>query len=210
MLRELLEARVVDDEQIGREVAAQGAVALRERFEPVQLPLSNFASQCRRGRRWNCLLAASGVTGFRVLALKDGPSVRLLSRNYKDLTRRFPSVVDAVARVNARSAIRAAGAKPRRSPTTPSTCYTAMGKTCGSCRWRTGNARWRARRGRLGRAGARVAGNVADREMLVVGACRGATRADPEGIHRVSQTSGGCLHPLARLGSNAWIVPQRE
>lgn len=43
--------------------------------------------------------------GYRALALKHGKSVRLLSRNNKDLGRKFPSVIEAVTRVNAASAI---------------------------------------------------------------------------------------------------------
>lgn len=43
--------------------------------------------------------------GFRALALKDGNSVRLLSRNEKDFTGRFPDVVESVARLKADTAI---------------------------------------------------------------------------------------------------------
>jgi bifunctional non-homologous end joining protein LigD len=37
------------------------------------------------------------VDGWRVLAYKDGAGVRLVSRNARDLTRRFPELADAVA-----------------------------------------------------------------------------------------------------------------
>ena len=35
--------------------------------------------------------------GFRIIARKDGPRVRLYSRPGKDLTRRFPLIVDALS-----------------------------------------------------------------------------------------------------------------
>jgi ATP-dependent DNA ligase len=37
--------------------------------------------------------------GFRVIARKDGTQVRLYSRPGKDLTYRFPSIVETVARL---------------------------------------------------------------------------------------------------------------
>ena len=43
--------------------------------------------------------------GFRALALKNGRSVELLSRNNKDLGRRFPEVAEAVGRLAAERAI---------------------------------------------------------------------------------------------------------
>ena len=41
------------------------------------------------------------VDGWRVLAYKDAAGVRLVSRNAKDLTRRFPELAAAVAALNA-------------------------------------------------------------------------------------------------------------
>jgi bifunctional non-homologous end joining protein LigD len=41
--------------------------------------------------------------GFRVIARKHGPRVRLYSRPGNDLTRRFPLIVDALARLRSRS-----------------------------------------------------------------------------------------------------------
>jgi bifunctional non-homologous end joining protein LigD len=41
------------------------------------------------------------VDGWRVLAYKDGAGVRLISRNAKDLTRRFPELAAAVAALKA-------------------------------------------------------------------------------------------------------------
>src|SRR6266536_1030999 len=43
--------------------------------------------------------------GFRIIARKDGPRARLYSRPGNDLTRRFPLIVDALARLRSRSCI---------------------------------------------------------------------------------------------------------
>jgi ATP-dependent DNA ligase len=43
--------------------------------------------------------------GFRVIARKDGDRVKLFSRNGNDFTRRFPLIVDALARLRSRSCI---------------------------------------------------------------------------------------------------------
>src|ERR1700741_4333486 len=43
--------------------------------------------------------------GFRVIARKDGDRVRLYSRPGNDMTRRFPQIVEAVARLRSRSCI---------------------------------------------------------------------------------------------------------
>ena len=43
--------------------------------------------------------------GFRVIARKDGPRVRLYSRPGNDLTRRFPLIVNALVRLRSRSCI---------------------------------------------------------------------------------------------------------
>jgi ATP-dependent DNA ligase len=43
--------------------------------------------------------------GFRVIARKDGPRVRLYSRPGNDLTYRFPLIVEALARLRSRSCI---------------------------------------------------------------------------------------------------------
>src|SRR5262245_60924033 len=43
--------------------------------------------------------------GFRIIARKDGPRVRLYSRPGNDLTRRFPLIVEALARRRSRSCI---------------------------------------------------------------------------------------------------------
>jgi bifunctional non-homologous end joining protein LigD len=43
--------------------------------------------------------------GFRVIARKDGPRVRLYSRQGNDLSRRFPLIVEALRRLRSRSCI---------------------------------------------------------------------------------------------------------
>ena len=43
--------------------------------------------------------------GFRIIARKNGPRVRLYSRPGNDLTRRFPLIVDALSRLRSRSCI---------------------------------------------------------------------------------------------------------
>jgi bifunctional non-homologous end joining protein LigD len=43
--------------------------------------------------------------GFRVIARKDGPRVRLYSRPGNDFTRRFPLIVEALGRLRSRSCI---------------------------------------------------------------------------------------------------------
>jgi len=44
------------------------------------------------------------VDGWRVLAYKDAAGVRLVSRNARDLTRRFPELTAAAGRVRAAAA----------------------------------------------------------------------------------------------------------
>jgi bifunctional non-homologous end joining protein LigD len=43
--------------------------------------------------------------GFRVIARKDGDRVKLYSRNGNDLTRRFPLIIETLARLRSRSCI---------------------------------------------------------------------------------------------------------
>src|SRR5215467_4457754 len=43
--------------------------------------------------------------GFRIVARKDGDRVRLYSRPGNDMTRRFPQIVEALARLRSRSCI---------------------------------------------------------------------------------------------------------
>jgi bifunctional non-homologous end joining protein LigD len=46
------------------------------------------------------------VDGWRILAYKDGPRVRLVSRNGRDRTRRFAGIAAAVAKLGARALVR--------------------------------------------------------------------------------------------------------
>jgi bifunctional non-homologous end joining protein LigD len=43
--------------------------------------------------------------GFRIIARKDGPGVRLYSRPGNDLTHRFPLIVETLLRLRSRSCI---------------------------------------------------------------------------------------------------------
>src|SRR5262250_2319082 len=45
------------------------------------------------------------VDGWRILAYKDGARVRLVSRNGRDHTRRFPGIAAAVAKLSARTLV---------------------------------------------------------------------------------------------------------
>jgi bifunctional non-homologous end joining protein LigD len=54
------------------------------------------------GRQW---LHEIKHDGFRVIARKNGPRVRLYSRPGNDLTGRFPLIVDALSRLRSRSCI---------------------------------------------------------------------------------------------------------
>src|SRR5206468_1824918 len=45
------------------------------------------------------------VDGWRMLAYKDRASVRMVSRNGRDHTRRFPEIAAAVAKLSARSLV---------------------------------------------------------------------------------------------------------
>jgi ATP-dependent DNA ligase len=74
--------------------------ALPEGFIAPCLPTN--APQPPSGEQW---LHEIKHDGFRVIARKDGNRVRLYSRPGNDLTYRFPLIVEALARVRARSCI---------------------------------------------------------------------------------------------------------
>jgi bifunctional non-homologous end joining protein LigD len=79
--------------------------------------------------------------GFRVIACKDGPQVRLYSRPGNDLTERFPLIVETLARLRCKSCVidgeavacgadgrsnfdfTGTGITTKRSSSTPSTCF---------------------------------------------------------------------------------------
>jgi ATP-dependent DNA ligase len=64
--------------------------------------LPTNASQPPSGEQW---LHEIKHDGFRVIARKDGNRVRLYSRPGNDLTYRFPLIVEALAKLRARSCI---------------------------------------------------------------------------------------------------------
>ena len=45
------------------------------------------------------------MDGWRIIAYKDGPRVRLMSRNGRDHTRRFASIAAAIAKLSAHSLV---------------------------------------------------------------------------------------------------------
>jgi bifunctional non-homologous end joining protein LigD len=68
-------------------------------------PSSNVASSAPhlpKGAGWSYEVK---FDGYRTLALKDGPRVKLLSRNLKDATRLYPTVAREVARLQADSVL---------------------------------------------------------------------------------------------------------
>ena len=69
-------------------------------FIPPCLPSS--APQAPSGEEW---LHEIKHDGFRVIAHKDGKQVKLYSRPGNDLTKRFPLIVEAMARLPPRSCI---------------------------------------------------------------------------------------------------------
>ena len=78
---------------------------------------------------WRPMLATSATTlpvgsdwtyevkwdGYRVLAIKSGPRVHLISRNEKDLTRAYPIVAKAIAQLAPAQVTRARRHSPDRS-----------------------------------------------------------------------------------------------
>ena len=74
--------------------------------------------------------------GFRVIARKDGARVRLYSRPGNDLTRQFPLIAEALARLRTRSGIIDGEASPvtRRpaSPVSTGSATTGLTTACSS------------------------------------------------------------------------------
>ncbi len=64
--------------------------------------LASTAAQLPQGAAWSYEVKWDG---YRTLALKDGPRVKLLSRNLKDATRLYPSVAREVARLQPHSVL---------------------------------------------------------------------------------------------------------
>src|SRR5262245_57050752 len=88
--------------------------------------------------------------GYRMMVRRDASGVRLLTRNGKDWTGRFPTIVDAAAGLKARSclidgeavccdenglavfALLGTGNGPPKSSSTPSTCSSSTARTYGA------------------------------------------------------------------------------
>src|SRR4029453_9700101 len=64
--------------------------------------LARAATQLPQGPQWSYEVK---FDGYRTLAIKDGPKVKLLSRNLKDATRLYPSVAREVARLRSESVL---------------------------------------------------------------------------------------------------------
>jgi bifunctional non-homologous end joining protein LigD len=64
--------------------------------------LASSATLLPKGAGWSYEVKWDG---YRTLALKNGPRVKLLSRNLKDATRLYPTVAREVARLHAESAL---------------------------------------------------------------------------------------------------------
>jgi bifunctional non-homologous end joining protein LigD len=64
--------------------------------------LASSARTLPRGAEWTYEVKWDG---YRVIAVKDGSRVRIVSRNLKDLTRVYPSIATAVSHVRASSAL---------------------------------------------------------------------------------------------------------
>jgi bifunctional non-homologous end joining protein LigD len=63
---------------------------------------ASAAAQLPQGPGWSYEVKWNG---YRTLAIKDGARVKLLSRNLKDATRRYPSVAREVARLQPESVL---------------------------------------------------------------------------------------------------------
>ena len=64
--------------------------------------LASSATTLPEGDQWSYEVKWDG---YRTLALKDGTKVKLLSRNLKDATARYPTVARAVGDLRAKTAI---------------------------------------------------------------------------------------------------------
>ena len=68
-------------------------------FRPM---LASSATQLPKGAGWSYEVKWDG---YRTLAVKDGPRVKLLSRSLKDATRQYPTVAREVTRLQAESVL---------------------------------------------------------------------------------------------------------
>lgn len=63
---------------------------------PAQLQLAQLVDEAPAGDEW---LHEQKFDGYRILAIKDGSDVKLLSRSFRDWTAQFPRVADAVGKL---------------------------------------------------------------------------------------------------------------
>ena len=64
-----------------------------------ELQLATLSKQAPEGDAW---LHEQKFDGYRILAVREGDSVQLLSRSFKDWTSQFQSIADAVGRFGGR------------------------------------------------------------------------------------------------------------
>ena len=85
-------------------VGVSVAATLRPRVRvPTLRPmLASAATQLAKGAGWSYEVK---FDGYRTLAVKNGAQVKLLSRNLKDATRLYPTVVREIARLQAESVL---------------------------------------------------------------------------------------------------------
>jgi bifunctional non-homologous end joining protein LigD len=58
--------------------------------------------RCRQGDEWLC---EAKFDGYRVLALKDGSTVKLLSHKGNDLTADYPAIRSAISALKAKAVV---------------------------------------------------------------------------------------------------------
>jgi bifunctional non-homologous end joining protein LigD len=69
---------------------------------PKELQLAKLVSEAPEGDEW---LHEQKFDGYRIVAIKDGANVRLVSRRFKDWTAEFPTVAAAVGKLKVKDAI---------------------------------------------------------------------------------------------------------
>jgi ATP-dependent DNA ligase len=74
-------------------------------YAPRRLHPAVSPHQGRYTARWRCVAHEIKHDGFRIIARKNGPRVRLYSRPGNDLTGRFPLIVETLANLRTRSCI---------------------------------------------------------------------------------------------------------
>jgi ATP-dependent DNA ligase len=93
------------DDEVALTIAPFYLVRMLQRTLPagfIAPCLPTKTTQLPSGSQW---LHEIKHDGFRIIARKDGPRVRLYSRPGNDLSYRFPSIVETLARLRSRSCI---------------------------------------------------------------------------------------------------------